>query len=51
MQQVPKKAVHIQNREVISMKGVKTSKILSVVPKGVQYKRLITKEGCSLIEV
>ncbi len=46
-----KKAFTIQNHEGITNKGVKTSKIRSVGPAGVQYNRLITNERCSLIEV
>ncbi len=51
MQSGQKNSVHIQNRGVITMEGVKTSKIRSVGPEGVQYNRVITLEGCSVSEV
>jgi hypothetical protein len=46
-----KKSVHIENRGVFIYEGVKTSKIHSVGPEGVQYKKVITLEGCSLLGV
>ena len=48
---VPKKRVHIQNRGVITLEGVKTSKNRSVGPRTVQYDRVIILEGCSLTGV
>jgi hypothetical protein len=46
-----KKSVHILNDGVIIQERSKTSKIRSGGSKGVRYIRLITQEGCSLVEV
>lgn len=47
----PQKSVHIQNRKDFIKEGFKTSKKCSGGPGGVQYNRLIIKEGCSVSEV